>query len=229
MPMATKPNTTSRRAALRGLSLAALTAGLTGPALAAPVDRSQRATYPAAPGDDAELIRVCQDFAEREFDEFYRYVVTEDEDDGPPPDWATYHWIIATPATTPAGWHAKALAYAAWDRDSYDDTEPDLSCSSFLTSLLRDMVAPARDAIIAGLATKYGPLPPQYTANGMWIGYSAQERAEIDLESERRRLVQRAAEQPEQPRRTPEEVEVEMRKTFARWRKVIDDAEGEMA
>jgi hypothetical protein len=181
------PTTTTRRTALRGISLATLAAGLTAPALAGAEQRSQRAT------SDAELIRVCQDFAEREFDEFYRYVVTEDEDDGPPPDWATYHWIIATPATTPAGWHAKALAYAAWDRDSYDDTEPDLSCSSFLTSLLRDMVAPARDAIIAGLAAKYDPLPPHYTANAMFIGYSAEERAEIDAASERRRSERLAA------------------------------------
>jgi hypothetical protein len=174
MPKATQTHTTSRRSALRGISLAAITAGLV-PTLSH-----------AASASDDELIRVCQDFAEREFDQFYHYAITENDDDYPPPDWGTYHRIIETQATTPAGWHAKALAYAAWDKDAYDDTEPDLSCSTFIASLLRDMVAPARDAIIAKLAMKYGPLPSEYTVNAMWIGYSGEKKAQIDAANERR-------------------------------------------
>jgi hypothetical protein len=112
---------------------------------------------------DAELIRICRGFAENELEKFYRYVTTEDTDDldDEPVDWDTYRRILATPATTPEGWHAKALAFTSWDREAYDDHEDYRDPSTtFLASLLRDAVAPARNAIVARCAAKYGPLPP---------------------------------------------------------------------
>ena len=129
-----------------------------------------------AANPDADLIRVCHQFAEKELDDWYRYVVdatiapgTEDEDT--PPDWAGLHWIEATPATTPEGWQAKALAFSAWHRDSYDNAPEDQdSQTALLAGLLRDMVAPARNAIVTRLAAKYGPLPTGYTAEGIWLG-----------------------------------------------------------
>jgi hypothetical protein len=166
-----------RRAALR-LGVAATVAGLAPAAIAG---------GPALDAD-AELIRLCHAFAEADFANWYRYVTapveTADDDDAPP-DWDTYHLIIATPATTPAGWHAKALAFVAWDREAYDDTTEyeRTPASAFLASLLRDMVMPARNAIIARCAEAYGPLPPQYSADGVWIGYSAEEKARIAAEN----------------------------------------------
>ena len=100
--------------------------GLSDPAFVKPPPLPWR-NGPRPPDEpDAELIRLCHAFAEAEFANWYRYVVapveTADDDDAPP-DWDTYHLIIATPATTPAGWHAKALAFVAWDREAYDDEE----------------------------------------------------------------------------------------------------------
>ena len=127
-------------------------------------------------GPDAELVRVCHDFAEAEFRNWWRYVTTPadlaDTQDREP-DWSTLAWIEATPATTPAGWHAKALAYAAWWREAYDDVEAERDASTpLLASLLRDMVAPARAEILARCAAEYGPLPDGYTADARWIGRS---------------------------------------------------------
>jgi hypothetical protein len=138
----------------------------------------------APPGGDAELVRLCHQFAENELGKWYRYVVApepecdnQDED----PDWTGYHRIVATAATTPEGWHAKALAFTAWDRDAYNDHDDDRTpAGTFLAALLRDMVAPARNAIVARLAAKYGPLPLSYTAEGVWIGYTREEQALID-------------------------------------------------
>ncbi|MGI4944851.1 MAG: hypothetical protein ACRYHQ_30560 [Janthinobacterium lividum] len=130
-------------------------------------------TVPAEP--NAELVRVCHAFAEAEYRNWWRYVTapvdladTQDQE----PDWATLQWIETTPATTPAGWHAKALAYAAWWREAYDNAEFPESDSDapLLASLLRDMVAPARAEILARCEAEYGPLPAGYTADGRWIG-----------------------------------------------------------
>lgn len=137
-----------------------------------------------AADNDAELIRICHQFAENELEHWYLYVVTpepecDDLDDAP--DWSAYHRIVATAATTPAGWHAKALAYTAWDRDAYDDHKDNRDpATTFLAALLRDIVAPARRAIVARLAAQYGPLPSSYTSEGIWIGYTQEERALID-------------------------------------------------
>jgi len=125
-------------------------------------------------GPDAELVRVCHDFAEAEFRNWWRYVTTPadlaDTQDREP-DWSTLAWIEATPATTPAGWRAKALAYAAWWREAYDDVEAERDASTpLLASLLRDMVAPARAAILARCEAQYGLLPEGYTADARWIG-----------------------------------------------------------
>ena len=123
---------------------------------------------------DAELIRICRQFAERELTNWYRYVTAPEDladKQDPPPDWGSLHWIVATPATTPEGWRAKALAYAAWHRDAYDDPPEDRdNASPLLAALLRDMVAPARNAMVARLAEKHGPLPDRYTAEGIWLG-----------------------------------------------------------
>ncbi|MGI4941844.1 MAG: hypothetical protein ACRYHQ_15000 [Janthinobacterium lividum] len=129
-------------------------------------------TVPAEP--NADLIRVCHAFAEAEYRNWWRYIVAPadvaDAQDREP-DWPTLAWIEATPATTPAGWHAKALAYAAWWREAYDDAEPERGCDApLLASLLRDMVAPARAEILARCATEYGPLPEGYTVDGRWKG-----------------------------------------------------------
>ncbi len=128
----------------------------------------------AATSPDAELIQVCQQFAEREFSSWYRYVVAlpkmADALDTAP-DWAALRQIEATPARTPAGHQAKALALTAWHRGVYDDHPDDHDGhTALLASLLRDMVAPARVAIIARLAKRYGPLPEGYTADGVWVG-----------------------------------------------------------
>lgn len=127
-----------------------------------------------APNPDALLIEACQRFAEADLDAWYRYCTApdgmEDEQD-PPPDWDTLHWIEATPATTLAGWHAKALAAAAWNRRAYDDPEDERDGTSpIIAALLRDMVAPARNAILTRLQAKYGRLPPGYTPDWRWIG-----------------------------------------------------------
>jgi len=151
----------TRRAMLHG-SAAALLAGT--------------AAASAKPGSspDAELVRVCHDFAEAEFRNWWRYVTAPDDladAQDQEPDWTTLAWIEATPATTPAGWHAKALAYAAWWREAYDDVEAERDASTpLLASLLRDMVAPARAAILARCAADYGPLPEGYTADARWVG-----------------------------------------------------------
>jgi hypothetical protein len=158
MAQALAPN---RRAVLRG-SAAALLAS-TAAASAKPES-----------GPDAELVRVCHDFAEAEWRNWWRYIVAPanlaDAQDREP-DWPTLAWIEATPATTPAGWHAKALAYAAWWREAYDDVEAERDAStSLLAALLRDMVAPARAEILARCAAEYGPLPEGYTADARWVG-----------------------------------------------------------
>ena len=124
---------------------------------------------------DAKLIRVCHAFAEAEYRNWWRYIILPghlaDAQDRAP-DWATLSWIETTPATTPAGWHAKALAYAAWWREAYDNPEyPETdSDKPLLASLLRDMVAPARAAILARCEVDYGPLGEGYDADCRWIG-----------------------------------------------------------
>jgi hypothetical protein len=124
---------------------------------------------------DAELIRICHRFAEAEFEQWYCWEAACDDEDMPPSDRNTYNWIAATPATTPEGWHAKALAYAAWEREVYDNYEAGMD-TTFLAPLLRDMVAPARNAIIARCASKYGPLPYPFSAEGIWLGYPPEEK-----------------------------------------------------
>ena len=152
--------------------------------MTAPRTASNTTAHPAQVNPDAKLIRACYRFAKNELEKWYRDVVAPKDEDVPDwTDWRTYRRIVATPATTPEGWHAKALAYSALDQESYDDHECGRTRSrTFLTSLLRDMVAPARNAIIAGFAAKYGPLPSRYTAEGIWLGYTEEERAAIDAE-----------------------------------------------
>jgi hypothetical protein len=108
---------TTRRGALRGASIAGL---LSVPGIAA-VGQSAKSN------PDAELIRICHRFAEDELVRQHRYIVAPenlaDEQDAPP-DWGTYNWIAETPARTPEGCHAKALAYSAWDTDAYDNHGP---------------------------------------------------------------------------------------------------------
>ena len=134
---------------------------------------------PGVPNPDAGLIRTCQQFAEAEFADWYRYVVTAEHEvmsryEDSTPDWATLHWIEATPATTLKGLRAKALAFVAWHKDAFDDCVDDRDPSSpLLASLLRDLAAPARAVIIACLFEKYGPLPKGYAADGVWLGAEA--------------------------------------------------------
>jgi hypothetical protein len=160
----------ARRAFLAGgVAAAALVAGAAG------------ANSAPAVSPDAELIRLCRQFAEAELTGWYRYVMAPNDvadEQAAAGMWvsdrATWDWIAATPATTPEGWQAKALAFAAWERDAFDDPADDrCHTSTGLASLLRDMVAPARAAIIARLAGLYGPLPDGYTADGMWLGSEA--------------------------------------------------------
>jgi hypothetical protein len=138
---------------------------------------------PKLPDPDAELIRICHQFAEEEFRNFYRNAVATDDAEevkDTPEHLARFHWIEATPASTPAGWCAKALVYAAWRPEGYDDHEDNCDAgSTLLASLLRDMVAPARNAIIARCAGQYGPLGPEYSQEGVWLGYSPEELARI--------------------------------------------------
>ena len=130
----------------------------------------------AAQNPDAELIRVCQQFAEAEFADWYLYVTTDDREierqsEDTPVDWATVRQIEAMPATTLEGVRAKALALAAWDRDAYDSsTDDNQAFTGLLASLLRDLAAPARTVILAQLAEQYGPLPDGYDADCRWVG-----------------------------------------------------------
>jgi hypothetical protein len=152
MPRATQPHTTppttphvasvttppSRRSIFAGaVSLVAASAVLAAAARAVPAHNT-----------DAELIRICHQFATADLTHWYQYVTApEDTADelyrDQEPDWATLRLIAAAPATTPEGWRAKALAYAAWDREAYDGDKGD-SGTALLASLLRDMVKPAR-------------------------------------------------------------------------------------
>ena len=146
-------------------------------ALVAGVVYTSASAATASAGSDAELIQVCQQFAETELEAWYRYL-TAPADLADDQDWvldfATLHWITRTQAATAEGWHAKALAYAAYHRDAFDDDPQDRDTStSLLAALLRDMITPARAAIIARLAQKYGPLPVGYAADGTWLGAEA--------------------------------------------------------
>jgi hypothetical protein len=188
MPETFQP-TPSRRSTLR-FSLAALTAGLATPAVAG-----------AMADPDAELIRVCHQFAEAELENWYRYVtapvdVADKQDRAS--DWDTYRWIVSTPAVTAEGWQAKALAYSAWDEEAYWD-EPEFRDpkSTFLLSLLRDIVAQPRNAIIARLAAEYGPLPDGYTAEGIFLGPSPEEKARMKAEQEAREAERLAKQEAE--------------------------------
>ncbi len=130
----------------------------------------------SAANPDAELIRRCHQFAEADLASWYRYVIAAEnlaDEQDTAADFDGYNWITATPATTQEGWRAKALALSAWDRTTYFNDEPQENdgASSLLASLLQDMVAPARNAILAKLATQYGPLPEQYTSEGRWLGW----------------------------------------------------------
>ena len=125
---------------------------------------------------DALLIRVCYQFAEAEFEDWYRYCTAPDgeEDDKSSFDRDTLNWIAATPATTSAGWQAKALACAAFNRNMYDDHTDDQEIGTpLLAALLREMAAPTRNAILLGLERKYGPLPDGYTPDWRWVGRTA--------------------------------------------------------
>ena len=133
---------------------------------------------PDSPG--AELIRRCQQFAEAEIASWYRYVIAPEhlaDEQDTPSDMGGYNWIVATPATTPEGLHAKALALSAWDRTRYFDDEPLDSdgTSALLASLLQDVVAPARNAIMARLAAQLGPLPARSSPEGRWLGRPAED------------------------------------------------------
>jgi hypothetical protein len=137
-----------------------------------------KSTTRIAPSPDARLIALCQTFTETTLDEWWAYMDDDDAEE-PGPNWDDYREIVATPATTSAGWHAKALALTAWNRDAFDALaeDPD-SCTTGLASLMRDMVAPARAAIMARCAAKYGPLPHYYSADGVWVGPTPEEDAE---------------------------------------------------
>ncbi len=156
-----QPLAASRRALLG--AAAALTAAPLSLAVAAP----------SLAASDAELVRVCHDFAETEWRSWWRYVVAPADladDQDREPDWPALKWIEATPATTSAGWHAKALALAAWDHTAFDDEEAERAgAAGLLAGLLRDMVAPARAEILTRCAADYGPLPEGYTADARWI------------------------------------------------------------
>ena len=166
----TASNPTTPRRSL--LAMAPFVLAASGPAIAA--------TSVGVLSRDAELIETCQRFAENEFDAWYHYVVTNDRSveahyEDSDPDWATLRWIEATPAHTPAGCQAKALAFVAWHRDAYDDSADDRNGhTGLLASLMRDLAAPARAAIIAHLVAQYGPLPAGYSTDGMWLGSAVQ-------------------------------------------------------
>lgn len=166
MSKAINIHTASRRGLLAASSAVL---ALSGAAVAAPV----------AQNPDAELIRICQQFAEAEFADWYLYVTTDDREierqsEDTPVDWATVRQIEAMPATTLEGVRAKALACAAWDRDAYDSSaDGHQAFTGLAASLLRDLAAPARGVILARLAEQYGPLPDGYDADCRWIGRAA--------------------------------------------------------
>jgi hypothetical protein len=178
----------SRRGALQ-FSLTALAAGFTMPAIAS-----------AETNSDAALIQLCRRFAEQELEGWYAYI-TEVEDSELPDveDWATTGAkIIATPATTFEGMRAKALAYSAFDTSAYTDDCEDTAELALTRSLLNDMVGRERGAIVRRLAAKYGPLPPEYTAEGVFIGFGPEAEAERqarqvahEAEMERKRDINR--------------------------------------
>ncbi len=169
------PSVTNPHASRRGL----LGGGAMAAALVAGIVSTSASAASASASSDAELIRVCHKFAEAEFADWYLYVITDDRGveshhEDTIPDWATLHWIEATPATTLEGLRAKALALVAWHRDAYDNSPDDRDAhTTLLASLMRDLAAPARAVIIARLFERYGPLPKDYTIDGAWLGAGA--------------------------------------------------------
>jgi hypothetical protein len=95
---------------------------------------------------DADLIRICQNFAAAEFGSRHAYLTApEDMRDTQDTavDWATLHLIAATRAITPAGWSAKALAAAAWAGDCLDNSDVPL-----IRSLIQDMAGQAQNDLL---------------------------------------------------------------------------------
>ncbi len=135
-------------------------------ALVAGPTRSSDIPSPGNP--DAELIALCDVFSKTELRNWYRYAIADGElDDNSPTDRAMLARIIGTPATTPEGWRAKALAYTCCERNEFNSLDPD---TTLLGSLVRDMVAAQRTAIVARCAMELGPLPADYGADGRWLG-----------------------------------------------------------
>lgn len=111
MPMATNTHTTTRRSALRGFSLAALTAGLSVPAVAAP-DADAELTRLGAAFTHLDLYTQAADCDEAAFDATHRRW------------WETVERAQTIPATTPEGCRIKATMLAAVIRDCMVDGWP---------------------------------------------------------------------------------------------------------
>jgi hypothetical protein len=121
------PTTTSRRSALRGFSLAAIAAGMSAAAL-------------AAPGTDAELIRLGA-----EFDRLDLFTQGTDWHEAAFDAahirwWKTVEQAQTIPVTTPEGRRVKAVMLAAVIRDCMVDGWP---AGDAALALVRDLAGSA--------------------------------------------------------------------------------------
>ena len=117
----------------------------------------------AANHPDAELIRICHDFAAYEFGAHFAYCAEPDEEkaaeQGLPPDFNALQQITEMQANTPDGWQAKALAYASWRRIGINNPVEgtDEAGQVLLSSLILYMAGPELDSLLALMAERYGP------------------------------------------------------------------------
>ena len=113
---------------------------------------------------DAELIRICQEFAEAELRNWYLETLNPDAEIEPT-NRNIRELIARTLAETPEGLHAKMLALSCWDSVTYANEESGGE-DTLLSSIMRDMVAPARNAIVAKLAVGHCRRPALRRVDG---------------------------------------------------------------
>ena len=160
---------------------------------------------------DAQLIADCRRFAATNLESWYRATVSSDDDSKF--DNELMGKIIATPATTFDAMKAKALALSTRAFDVYDSADnKENDDITILRSLLHDMVGEERRAMLADLTVKYGPLPPHYDTEGVFLGFS-EEKHEQHLAEREQSQLERMAESGLLRTLPPEVLEIARRAT----------------
>jgi hypothetical protein len=216
--MPTIQSTAPSRRALFGTSAAVLAAAvLPASAGAAPLDND----------NDAELIRISHYFAECAIRYWYQLCASEDEEIEPDaPDTSILDRIAAMPAATPAGWQAKALAFAAYYNETYDGSGMPMRPPPLLVSLLRDTAAHQRSRIVDRCRAEFGPLGEGYSDDARWIGYSPERMAQIKAEAEEqsRQLEAKKAAERRASQKPPTRESAEKRlKAASTFREIADE------